>query len=294
MTEPPLDPRERRFLRDVLKLTDERSRTEALFTAKFTELKAKGEAQSAEWREKIDRRYRQEKNAAESQIEEARRALADRLGTQRAEAQTAGETAKKRAIAVAKKQIENAEKKLRETRWEANTIFDAAQHDAVTSLKILNGRLSEQSHALESLAETAEEFLDRSHLRRLKSLPPAALDEPATTPADPLEALRESNARAEEKLERLARMRLPKVFQGGNVAGFYLIFGALFALPAILYIGPVNGAIAAVVAAIVLGTVLAVVLYAMAKKRVSKVYPSLVAEFTRGRKLAEDAKSTLR
>jgi DNA segregation ATPase FtsK/SpoIIIE-like protein len=290
MTEPPLDPRERKFLRDVMTLTEERSRTEAQFTVKFTALKTQGEAKSAQWRETIDTHYVQEKAAAESAVEKNRRALANRLGTQRTETQTNADTAKKRALALAKKQIDAAEKRLRETRWEANTIFDAAQHDAVTSLKILNGRLSEDSQTLATLAETAEEYLERSRLGRLKSLPPASLDEPIAPAADPLDGIEESNARSRELLENIASLKLPKVFQGGNVAGIYLIFVALLVVPGILVIGPINGAIAAGVVAGVLATALAVLLYSMAKKRVSAIYPRLVAELDRGRKLAAEAK----
>jgi S-DNA-T family DNA segregation ATPase FtsK/SpoIIIE len=293
MAERSLIERERAALHDLLALCAERARTEADLTARYAARKAALEKASQQERAAIERRYESARESAEKDLLEARTTLPAQTEALTAEAQANHDAAKKKILQRFQRDSQQIGEALDQARWESMSVFEAGQSAAADARKQMEARLDHEHALAESLAARMDDFLIRSHMRSVAARPAPAAAEHGEVPPDPLDALRESNARADEALLEVEQLVLPRLLRGGLPFLLYLAFAVAGGIIGAMIAGPPVAIGAAAGASVVLGTACWLGLYRVARRQVARLYPRFSQAIDRSDWLLEHAEKSI-
>ncbi len=280
MTEPPLLQRQRESLRALIAASADRARGEAALAAAVTTRGSQLDRAATQERDAITSRFDAARKDVESHRDLARNEIPARAATERKTAENAHRDATKDVLDRFRRESRAIEEQLDLARWEATSVMEAGTSGTHETKGKQLGRLADEAQTLEALRYETELFLSQNRGRDLLRADSPNLALPLAD--EPLVALREANAAAEQALDRLESLALPRLLRGG--LPFFLFLGIALAtiLPGIWLLDPVKGGIGGLIVTAVLGTVFSLLLYRASRRQLEARYPAVshaLAEF---------------
>jgi energy-coupling factor transporter ATP-binding protein EcfA2 len=276
--EPHLIDREIGLIRDLSRLSAERSEAEVQTAGDFLKADRTADRTFQAAREQLAARRAAEETAARQAHEQARQAAIDQFHQALAAAQAQLEQARKEIEAQIRSQKEAADKERDEVRWKADAMLDAAVAAARKCFDEFERGYKAEQDGIAARAEDARYLIDR-----FRSWAPPAEDRvpmPEPIPGQSLNALRTARETLEEAILRLDGLGLAKFVRDG---GGILIAVALALVLAVVGGFGLNGTVGAAVGGLVgavLGGIVVWQLNARGRRQVEPPYRDVVRALT--------------
>lgn len=227
----------------------------------------------------LDRRAREEPEAARIAFEATRDQAETALRIARAEAE--------RRLRDAVEGIKNAQA---DQRWEVGTICEAGLNEAKTRLEKAQALLSEIETRLKAIRVEVDAYLAAHRIRSAGTGEGPTAEGPTEEPEPSAEAAGQALDEAEDRLDDLRRLPIPRLFRGARPALLVVLPTALGAVVGGLLRGwmvaaPVVGGLG-----LVLGLVLAFWLHSTAKVQAQRVLWPLLGAIDRAARLSSRAR----
>jgi len=223
--------------RELRDLVAERAPAEAALAAARRKELAETEARHQDALASLSARQSAERAALDAQYAAARKAVVDRCGSQHAaladEYQRAREGADKRS----KKDEAEQKQRLKESRWEATTIFEATKDGPGQKLRQFEEYLAARQEELTALREQADALLVRRWQRPAPFTPAPPKPLAGVEPAAEFQRLAEQAAR---QWEALVAQRIPRQFEEGRPFLYALLLWLAAVVPSGFLLGWTN------------------------------------------------------
>jgi hypothetical protein len=208
-----------RLVSDLCLLVKERSPAEAEAASRHAAGNRKAQAAFEAAERDLAGRYERDKAAAETEYRKLRQQIAARFQNEYGAAQREYRTTKASIIEgfETKKAAEEAARK--ETQFEALAILEAVKTGAVAELKESEQWIASRGSQLAGIHRQAVQWLERC--RQWREYPEPEVS--AATSGDPAGRLRHLISRAEERLQALRQLSVPRVFEGAQPVWLFLL-----------------------------------------------------------------------
>ncbi|QDV36695.1 FtsK/SpoIIIE domain-containing protein [Tautonia plasticadhaerens] len=230
-------------------------------------------------RDALERRAREEPEAARAAFEATRGQAEEALRVTRAEAE--------RQLRDAVEEIKKAQA---DQRWEVGTICEAGLNDAKTRLEKALARLSEVESRLRAIRGEVDTYLSAHRLRSAATGAGATAEESAEEPEPSAEAAGQALDGAEDRLDDLRGLSIPRLFRGARPALIAVLPAAAGAVAGGLLRGWAMAAPVVGVLGLVLGLVVAYWLHATAKVQTQRALGPLLGAIDRASRLSSLAR----
>ncbi len=253
-------------------LAAERVKADERTAAEFKEEAAKNEQLYAASQAQLNKVFEQDRDNTQREFDGALQAADAIYASEKASADRAYQEICQRFLGHCNALDAKAKKKYEETRWEANTVFEAQRHQPGEYLDRITAQLNAGADRLTALQEDAQKFI-RSY--KQSSLLQEA--EPAVDPrveADPFQQLQDRQELAAGLCERLKHLSIPNLFRGSGILGIWVtMFAVMLGLARWQLTDDWKHAVlTAVIGTLVAGTALTAWLYILARKHLQSVY----------------------
>jgi hypothetical protein len=263
--------RQRDLIHDLTGLVAERARLEG-----FIDPELESANQTAE--ERFDSAYQDaiirfaaDKEKAEQDFETARRSIAARYKRERHRAEEDLARARRRSLGQYQTEKEQTKHEFQEVRWTTSALLEGGLAAAEQQLKQRNKRIDEALRGCRATRTEAEEFLAACRMRE----EPPPQGKVNIGQADPLAKMEEYVSFADWKLVDLKGLALPKLFKGERLLWLVLGLWLLAVYPAFRFLGLIPGLIGSAVAFVLVGLLVGALLYAVARRRVRRLWQPL-------------------
>lgn len=174
------------------------------------------------------------------------------------------------------------------TKWEAATMYEAAEEGANETRKLATVLLESESESLQILSDETDALTERyrGFLGKGYDPSPPAFDVEVPE-GDPLPTLRGKIEDADALVLKLESLKLPRAFQGPKIAWLFLLPALALAYPSWRYLGTTVGPVVAVVASIAIGIGLRKVVNSAARKSLLAAITPLKLDLVNARRLIE-------
>jgi hypothetical protein len=270
--EPPLVARQRGALRQLRRLASERTTTGPEIERGA---KARIETAEREYEEDFQTaivRFASDKEAADHAYRERVTAVHARFEEEQAAAEEGLTAGRRRALAVYERERHEAKASLKEGAWTAGAVLEAAKTDAESQFQEVQQRAVTQMQQLRALQGEAVALLQRwgQHPEEVV----AATSAPVTEAK--LRKLPDCLAAAQQQLEELSGLWLPRLSKGALSVVFFVVLAAAVAYPAWLLSGPSPyGPLAGITGVALLGVVVTFLLRSQARAQGEAAYEPL-------------------
>ncbi len=229
MSEPLSRDRLQQLLGEVCRLVADRAPAEVEIPEAFETKRKATEKRHEQVEREAAEDYAKEKAATEQEYESAGRALAARFETDYRAVQREYDRVRKE-IARRFETAESAERRrLQNAQWEATTVFEATKDGAKARIKELKKRLDTQWGQLEQIHQDAVRLLQRRS--QWREFPDAEIED---SPADgePLRRFSGWVESANRRWNELSRQTIPRLFEGAQPWGLFLLICLATFVPA--------------------------------------------------------------
>ena len=274
MAEPQLMQRERTVPRELIHLVGERHEGETEQEKKHRGTLDLAESERQLAREQITTRYAADKSVSEKAFREESDRLNSEFSTEHNATEKTYASARQKITGRANAERIAMEKAYSEERWTRTTVFEASRDTADEEFQEFQQRVAKEMQRLAPLQTEARQVLRewrQLNLRVVVSKTPYQQDE------DTLKELKDCLALAEEELEQLKGLMLPRLFKGFRVFWMYVLLWGALVYPVGWYTNrdTVFWLLLNTLATLGFGSVLSVTLYLAAKRSVRLTYQAL-------------------
>ena len=275
----------------VAHLASERAAAESELRAIFEAKLRRADATLDQATGEADRRRDREAEEAANHVATERAAARTNFEQETGDDEAELAALRKKAVVRYRRDLDDAEKKLQATRWEAGTIFEAADSGAAEWRKERADHLAGETEAFEVLKGERDYF--RAKYRGFLPRPSTANSGEPTSDlggADPFPALRSAIEDADAKTLAIDALKLPNAFHGPRIAWVFLLPMLALAYPAWWLLGNIAGPIAAVVLGLAIGFGLRVWIVKASRSRLALFGPLERGLVAVARRIAEAEK----
>ena len=285
--EPTLTERELRASQTLERLAAERSRTESEVEKGFRARREEEERVYQANRNRVVATARADTTETKAKYQAARDTIVAKAEAETKAIEAEYEEAKKSIAGKAAAAKGAAKKRMEETRWQALAVFEAGKDGAIKQFKQHESEIVAASDLIEVLKAAAAPIV-----RRVRPFAPPPAEPPAPPEAvdRPIDALQAVITRAEEQLDPVDALFLPKFLAPQAFVWPFLILAGVLAYPLGTVLGWGVGAGVAVGVAVAAAVASYVGLARLARKQVARVYPPYAASVAEADRLLEAAK----
>jgi hypothetical protein len=285
MPEPSLIARQRSLLRDLIQRSAERARAEPGIAAAFQEQVDAIENDFADTRDSLKQRLRRDQDENERQIEQARVTVEARFKVEQDAANREYTLNRGQILERESTEKEEAQTTYQEACWTIGAILEGAKSEAEQDLRENKTRLNARLDELHTIQQKArahlEEWKQPTKEMEAEILSVITLDRNAPPPK-----LSECVAEAQQFLEELQQLVVPRFFKGRRLAILLLLVWIASILPLGFLVGRLvnwtsilgmgtSGLIASSVMMLVVGPLVNLFLAAVARSQVRAVFGPL-------------------
>src|SRR5262245_45427106 len=239
MDSPLLFDRQRGWLSGLLGLVKDRFETEARVEEQYRAAQAAAEKDVQAARQALANRRDRELDNAESAVQRAKRAAVDRF---QADSQLNDEELAKARLRLAE-EMDDTEQKLREALqekvWTTTSFFDAGEKDARQEMQKQHTRAIEGTAKAKNFWHDAEQWLVERGLTGDEVVPRKSATVTTDDVSESFQVMQASLTVAEQQLDKLKGLLLPKLLPMAAGATLYVILTVLCCLPAMFMKPPV-------------------------------------------------------
>jgi len=217
-----------RLLSDLCVLVKERSPAEAEIASRH---KAAGRAAQADHEQAerdLAQRHEQNRAAVAAEHAQLRQQIIVRARTQYAAAEREYHEVKAGSIERFQTRKAAEAQAREESRWEASAVLEAAKTGAQAALKESEQRIASQVHELTVVQRQAAELL---HRRRQWREYPEPQGNVGKWEGGPVAHLHQLTARAKDQLAAMHELSVPRLFEGAQPLGYFLLVCLVFVAP---------------------------------------------------------------
>jgi hypothetical protein len=281
--EPELLERERHAIRELFRLVGERTSIEPTIDADFANEKAAADQDFESEYQAVIARFAADKEAAEAELTAAKDRIVGWYRAERSAADKEYTLARKKIVGQYDQDKEAAKSEFQEGRWTITAVYEGSKTAAEKQLQDATQEVVHAGRQVQAIERETREFLQSCN-QSVKHLRDEAGDPPPGQPLKPREELRNYLGLAEEKLETLKGLKLPRWFKGERLLWLFAAVGALAAIPAIYFSHNLIYALAGTAAGtVVVGLSVSFWLRSLARAQVQRVYEPLMQALHRAR-----------
>ncbi len=252
-------------------LAAERVKADERTAAEFKEAAAKNEQLHVAEQAQHNRVFEQDRDSTQREFDAALQAAESVYQSEKSSADRAHQEISQRFLGHCNSLDTKARKKFEETKWEANTVFEAQRHQPQEYLDRITAQLNAGAERVAALQDDAQKFILSCKQGALLAA------EPEVNPrveADPFQQLQDRQELAAGLCERLKHLGVPKLFQGSGLVGIWLLVlaGMLGLARGFLVQDWGHAALIATIATLVACTALSWWLYMLARKHLQAVH----------------------
>jgi hypothetical protein len=277
--------RERRAIRDLFQLIAERAGTEPSIDA---DLAAEKQAADKEFEvdyQSVIARFAADKEAAEGELSQARSRITGWYRAERTAADKEYAAARRKIVDRYDQDKEGAKSEFQEARWTITAVFEGNKSAADKQLQDAKQEVAHAGQQMQAIERETRDFLQSCNqtVQHPRSEVPGLPGKPAGRPRD---RLREYLALAEEHLQELKELRLPRWFKGERLWWVFGLLALLSVYPAIRLSGSwIYGLAGSMAGTAILALVLTTWLRTLARAQVQRLNQPLMQVLGAGRGL---------
>jgi DNA segregation ATPase FtsK/SpoIIIE, S-DNA-T family len=274
--EPELVQRERQAVRELFRLVGERAAVEPSIDTDLAREKAAADEEFESDYQAVIARFAAEKEAAEAELAEARRRITGWYRAEKAGADKEYLQARKKIVDQYDQEKEAAKSEFQEARWTITAVYEGNRSGAEKQLEDANQEVLQAGRQIQAIERETAEFLQacRQSVRHSREKEPLV----NVASGQPREQLREYLALAEQKLEALKALKIPRWFKGERLLLLFAFLWLLSLYPSLRAFYPnfIYGLGASTLGAVVVGLVASGLLYTAARNRIQRLHEPLV------------------
>ncbi len=223
-----------RLVSDLCLLVKERSPAEAEIASEraTSERTARAEREQAE--RELTERHARGRAAAESEHARLREQLFDRCRKEYAAVEAEYRRVKRSSVERCEKGKAAEAKRRDEVRWEASAVLEAAKAGALAARKESEERIASQAYELAVVGRQAGGLLRRRRQWRPYPEPQGNVGQGE---GGPVAHLCQLTARAKQQLAAIEELSVPRLFEGSQPLGYFLLVFLVFVVPTAVVVG---------------------------------------------------------
>lgn len=219
----------------IQQLVAERAEAESTIAIQYAEEKKRTEEQFHEATARAEQTHQTARAELEAKYVASRKEVIQRCDTEHDRLKREHERICSDARTNYKKSLDTQNKKLKESQWEAHTVFEATKDGPKLRLAEIKGQLGKQREKLDELKQQADLLLVRRWQEPTvpKELHPAGWPDEA----DPTEQFNRLLKQVQQQWTDLLQQRIPGMFEGGTIFSYIPLFLLLGVVPVGLTLG---------------------------------------------------------
>ncbi len=290
MSQPLSIDRQRALIADLQRSISERAKLERRVGHQRDEALQAEEDRYQTAADELVHRFQSVQAATEAEFETVRRKITTTFETESRKIDREFQTARARAIRCWKRDKSDAKRQLKESRWEAATLYEANKPRPRKELAKTKAKLHAAARQAGELRHMAVSLLTHRRMWSDKLETPSTPTEPEIA-HDGEPSLDAILTTASEQLERIRAQRLPRLFAGGLPFAVLLVLWMLAAVPCGMVLGWANpdGLAISAALAVVAAAVLGIGLFPRARRQAAAAYTVLSETLDRLTSAVQDA-----